>query len=69
MTASVRVVSWALAYLAATLVLVGLCGVPGLLVWIGCMALGMCMPMRLVTIITSLRWRHVVAAWRWLDRR
>jgi hypothetical protein len=64
-----RIVGVSLAYLAATLVLVGLCGVPGLLVWLGCMALGLCMPMRLVNAVTSLRWRHVAAAWSWLDRR
>lgn len=65
----IKVMGWSAAYLAATLVLVGLCGVPGLLVWIGCMALGMTMPLRLVTAVTSLRWRHVVAAWSWLDCR
>jgi hypothetical protein len=58
-----------LAYLAGTVVLVGLCGVPGLLTWLGIHTVGLCMPKRAADAVTSLRWRHVAAAWQWLDRR
>jgi hypothetical protein len=64
-----RIAGWSLAYLAATVALVGFCGVGGVLAWLGCMVLGLALPNRVVDVVASLRWRHVVAAWQWLDRR
>lgn len=61
----VLVVGWA----AASAWLVGFCGVAGLLVWLGIHAVGLTVPDRVVTAVTSLRWRHVRAGWQWLDRR
>jgi len=55
--------------LAATVVLVGLCGVPGLLVWLFTVCAVGCAPDAALRLVSSVQWRHVVQAWRWLDRR
>jgi hypothetical protein len=64
-----RIAGWSLAYLAATVVLVGLCGVPGLLVWLFTVCAVGCAPDAALRLVSSVQWRHVVQAWRWLDRR
>ncbi len=55
--------------LAATVWLVGFCGVAGLLVWLFTVCAVGCVPDAALRLVTSVRWRHVAEAWRWLDRR
>lgn len=63
----------ALLMLAVTVVLVGFCGVGGLLLWLGMVSVAACFPNRCVDVAmnfqprAALRW--TVDAWRWLDRR
>lgn len=59
--------------LLATVVLVGLCGVPGLLVWLGVVALAACVPNWCWNVAANFQLRAAVRwtvdTWRWLDRR
>lgn len=55
--------------LAATVLLVGFGGVAGLLAWLGIACAIGCWPDAALRLVSSVRWRHVTAAWAWLDRR
>jgi len=55
--------------LAATVWLVGFCGVVGLLVWLAVVCVIGCAPDAALGLATSVRVQHVRDAWRWLDQR
>lgn len=64
-----RGVAVSLLMLAATVWLVGFCGVPGLLVWLSAVCAVGCWPDAALRVVSSIRWRHIRDGWRALDRR